>query len=77
MEYGQVNRMHDEDDCWIKKCMNMDVEGKRERGRPAKWWMDMVKEDLKEKGLGLGPEASVNRVLWRTVVRAKRPNPGK
>ncbi len=54
--------------------MNIDVEGKRERGRPAKRWMDVVKEDLKAKKLR--PEAAVNRDLWRTVVRTKRPNPG-
>jgi hypothetical protein len=70
--YGHVNRMPDT--CWIKQCMNIDVEGKRERGRPAKRWMDVVKEDLKAKGLR--PEAAVNRDLWRTVVRTKRPNPG-
>ena len=69
--YGHVMRRKDE--CWIRKCLTMDVEGKRERGRPAKCWMDLVKGDLKAKGLE--PEDAAKRVQWRTGLRAKRPNP--
>ena len=70
--FGHVKRM--DDGCWIKRCMNMEVEGERGRGRPAKRWMDLIKEDLKKKGLG--PDEAKDRVQWRAAIRAKRPKPG-
>jgi len=42
------------------------VEGKRNRGRQRKTWMDNVREDLKEKNIDLTPgigEATRNRGL--------------
>lgn len=68
--YGHVTRMPEQN--WIRRCMSMEVEGKRGRGRPAKRWMDLVSKDLVEKGVG--PEATAKRVQWRAVVRTKRPN---
>jgi len=71
--FGHVHRM--EDGCWIKKCMSLEVDGERKRGRPAKRWMDLIKEDLREKGLRM--DEAKNRVQWRAAIRAKRLNPGK
>ena len=34
--YGHVLRKDDED--WVKKCMEHEVEGSRPRGRPKKTW---------------------------------------
>jgi hypothetical protein len=69
--FGHVSRKTE--DCWIKRCMTMEVDGKRERGRPAKRWLDLVKQDMKENGVD--QETTKNRVQWRTVTRTKRPNP--
>ena len=34
--------------------MNMEVDGKRTRGRQKRRWQEFVKEDLKEKGFARG-----------------------
>ena len=48
------------------------VEGKRSRGRQRKTWMDNVREDPKEKNIDLTiiGEATRNRKVWRSLVRA-------
>ena len=48
------------------------VEGKRNRGRQRKTWMDNVREDLKEKNIDLTRigGATRNREVWRNLVRA-------
>jgi len=33
------------DDDWVKKCMEIDVEGPRPRGRPKRTWREVVRED--------------------------------
>jgi len=37
--YGHVLRAEDND--WVKKCMEFEVEGARLRGRPKKTWREM------------------------------------
>ena len=34
-----------EDDDWVKKCMEYEVEGRRPRGRPKRTWREVVRED--------------------------------
>ena len=34
-----------EDDDWVEKCMEYEVEGPRPRGRPKRTWREVVKED--------------------------------
>ena len=34
-----------EDDDWVKKCMEYEVEGPRPRGRPKRTWREVVRED--------------------------------
>ena len=41
--YGHVLRK--EDDDWVKKCMEYEVEGPRPRGKPKRNWRKVVKED--------------------------------
>jgi len=38
--YGHVLRK--EDDDWVKKCMEYEVEGPRPRGRPKETWREVV-----------------------------------
>jgi len=38
--YGHVLRKEDND--WMKKCMEYEVEGARPRGRPKKTWKEIV-----------------------------------
>ena len=57
--------------------MNLEIEGKRSRGRQLKRWLDLVKSDMKMKGVG--ERDAQDREKWRAAVRMKRltsDNPG-
>ena len=41
--YGHV--LGKDDDVWVKKCMEYEVEGSRPRGRPKRTWKEVVRED--------------------------------
>ena len=41
--YGHV--LLKEDNDWVKKCMEYEVEGARPRGRPKKTWTELVQKD--------------------------------
>jgi len=43
--YGLVLRKEDND--WVKKCMQYQVEGARPRGRPMKTWRDIVEKTVR------------------------------
>ena len=45
--YGHVLRK--EDDDWVKKCMEYEVEGRRPRGRPKRTWTEVVREDCQAR----------------------------
>ena len=47
--FGHVERKDDAD--WLKRCMKMEFEGTRQRGRPRKTWWDCVKVDMESFGL--------------------------
>ena len=47
--YGHVLRKEDND--WVKKCMEYDVESARPRGRPKKTWREIVEKDCQARGL--------------------------
>jgi len=41
--YGHVLRMDEND--WMKKCMDYEVEGVIPRGRPKKTWSEVIEKD--------------------------------
>ena len=41
--YGHV--LQKEDNDWVKKCMEYEVEGARPRSRPKKIWTEIVEKD--------------------------------
>ena len=41
--YGHV--LQNEDNDWVKKCMEYDVEDARPRGSPKKTWSEIVEKD--------------------------------
>ena len=63
--YGHV--MRKDEDYVGKRVMEMEVPGRRKRGRPNRGWLDSVKVDLKEKGLE-GNEFH-NRARWKQLVK--------
>jgi len=47
--YGHVLRKEDND--WVKKCMEYEVEGARPRSKPKKTWREIVGKDCQLRGL--------------------------
>jgi len=46
-----VHMLQKEDNDWVKKCMEYEVEGARPRGRPKKTWREIVEKDCKARRL--------------------------
>ncbi len=63
--FGHV--MRKEDDDWVKRCMNLEVEGNAPKG-PRKTWRKTVEEDMKLKGLKA--EDCADRQKWRKGTKA-------
>ena len=62
--FGHVMRKDDDD--WVKRCMNLTVEGTAPRGK-KKTWRKTVNEDMKLKGLKV--DDCMNRPRWRKGLR--------
>ena len=67
--YGDVMRRDQE---YVgKKMMEMELPGKRRRGRPKRKFLDVVKEDMKEVGV---KEMDIeDRKMWRMMIRCNQP----
>ena len=56
-----------EDDDWVKKCMEYEVEGRRPRGRPKRTWREVVKEECQAHKLNT--EDAMDRSKWRKLIK--------
>ena len=67
--YGHVMRRDQE---YVgRKMMEMELLGKRRRGRPKRRFLDVVKEDMGEVG---AKEMDVeDRKMWRMMIRCGHP----
>ena len=59
-----------DDDDWVKKCMEHEVEGPRPRGRPKKTWKEVVCEDCQARKLN--KEDAMDRCKWRKMIKEAR-----
>ena len=66
--YGPV--MRKEEDCVVRRVMDMEVEGRR-RGRPKRRWRDCLEGDFREKAIS-GDEYA-ERGEWRRPVKNSDP----
>ena len=67
--YGHVLRKDDDDD-WVKKCMEYEAGGSKPRGRPKriiKYWKEVVQEDCRAHKLN--KEDAMDRCKWRKVIK--------
>ena len=64
--HGHVLRKDDDD--WVKKCMEYEVEGSRPRKRPKRTWKEVVREDCQARKLN--KEDAVDRCKSRKVIKA-------
>jgi len=56
-----------EDNDWMKKCMEYEVESARPRGRPKKTWREIVEEDSQARKLNR--EDAMDHYRWRNQIR--------
>ena len=61
--YGHVMRREERNVG--RRVMVMKVQGRRERGKPKRRWLDKVKDDIKEKGLSA--DDVYDRTTWRRM----------
>ena len=69
--FGHVERSGEEG--WLRRCMDLEVGGRRSRGRPRKTWWDSVRADLRAGGLRR--EDARDRHAWRVAIRQHPANP--
>ena len=62
--FGHVVRM--DNDNWVKKCMTLEVYGRRAPGRPKKTWEQVIASDLRE--LGVTRSLAQDRLNWRKTI---------
>jgi len=56
-----------QDNDWVKKCVEYEVEGVRPRCRPKKIWKEIVEKDCKV--CGLNRDDAVDHSTWRKQIR--------
>ena len=67
--YGHMMRR---DQKYVRRrVMEMELSGKRKRGRPKRRFLDVVKEDRGE--VGAREKDIENRTLWRNIIRCNNP----
>ena len=59
-----------DDDDWVKKGMEYEVEGSRPRVRPKRTWKEVVREDCQARILN--KEDAMDRCKWRKVIKEVR-----
>ena len=57
-----------DDDSVLRVALDLEVSGKRNRGRPIKTWKKQVEEETEK--IGLKKENALNRNKWRDGVQA-------
>ena len=58
--------MQNDDNDWVKKCMEYEVVGSRPRGRPNRTWLEVVQRDCQAHGLR---DDSMVHDRWRKMIR--------
>ena len=67
--YGHLMRR--ENDHVGRNTMEMEVQGRRRRGRPRKRWRDCVRDDMQLKGIN--EEDTQDRNQWRRLIQNGDP----
>ena len=63
--YGHVERR--EENHYLRRIVNMEIPGRRRRGRPKTRWKDCVRRDMEE--VGLQERDAMDRNRWKKVLK--------
>ena len=55
-----------DNDNWVKKCMKLEVYGRRDPGRRIKTWEQVIASDLRE--LSITRSLAQDRLDWRNTI---------
>ena len=55
-----------EENNWVKKCIQLEVTGKRSQGRPKKTWGQVIEADL--RSLHLNRAMAQDRNGWKSKI---------
>ena len=69
--YGHVRRMKEEH--IVRRMLDVDIPGKRRRGRPNLRWQDACKRDMTE--VGLKEDKTKDRAAWRNIIISYNGDP--
>ena len=69
--YGHVRRMKEEH--IVRRMLDVDIPGKRRRGRPHLRWKDACKRDMTE--VGVKEDNTTNRAEWRNNINSYTGDP--
>jgi len=56
-----------DDDDWVKKCIEYEVEGPRPRGRLKRTWREVVEKDCQARKLN--KEDAMENSRWRKLIK--------
>jgi len=62
-----MGMLRKDDNDWVKKCMEYEVQGVRQNGRPKKTWRDMVKKDCQVRKLN--KKDAMDHIRWMKQIR--------
>ena len=63
-----VHVLSRDDDSVLRVALDLEVSGKKKRGRPKKTWKKQVEEETEK--IGLKKEDALNQAKWRDRVQA-------
>ncbi|GFR73284.1 hypothetical protein ElyMa_005725900 [Elysia marginata] len=72
--FGHVHRREQESNLRVRQVMDMEVPGRRPRGRPGGRWRDLVDRDMQE--LWVVPEDADDKDFWRRRIWTADPSLG-
>ena len=52
---------------WVKKCMEYEVEGSRQTGRPKRTWKEAVQKDCQPRNLN--KEGALDCGRWKKLIK--------
>jgi len=69
LSYTQLLQQKEDDD-WVKKCMEYEIEGPRPRERPKRTWREVVKEDCQARKLN--KDDAMDHSKWSKLIKDVR-----